>query len=117
VSLNGEVLGKPKDEEDARRMLRLLSGRTHDVFTGVCIVAPDGREFSAVDGTQVRFYPLDEAFIEAYVKGGSPMDKAGAYGIQDGGLVEGIDGSYTNVVGLPIELCDRLITKIKESEK
>lgn len=117
VAVEDTVLGKPKDEEDARRMLRLLSGRTHDVFTGVCIVAPDGREFSAVDGTQVRFYPLDEAFIEAYVKGGSPMDKAGAYGIQDGGLVEGIDGSYTNVVGLPIELCDRLITKIKESEK
>ena len=117
VAIDNKVLGKPKDEEEAKGMLRLLSGRVHEVFTGVCIVTPDGEEISAVEGTQVHFFDLDEGFIERYVQGGSPMDKAGAYGIQDGGLVASIEGSYSNVVGLPIELCDRLITKIKESEK
>ena len=115
VAIDGIVLGKPKDEADAKRMLKLLSGRTHEVFTGVCIVAPDGREFSAVEGTQVRFFALDDAFIDGYVAGGSPMDKAGAYGIQDGGLVEEICGSYNNVVGLPTELLERMIGEIEKS--
>lgn len=117
VAIDEKVLGKPKDEEDAKGMLRLLSGRTHEVFTGVCMIAPNGREIASVDGTQVRFYPLTEAFIDEYVKGGSPMDKAGAYGIQDGGLVEAIVGSYSNVVGLPQELCKTMLTEITSMEE
>ena len=117
VAIDGMVLGKPKDEADAKRMLRQLSGRVHEVFTGVCIITPSGKEFSAVEGTQVRFYALEDAFIEGYVAGGSPMDKAGAYGIQDGGLVEEIVGSYNNVVGLPTELCKEMIGKITSAEE
>lgn len=102
VCLNGEVLGKPKDRADAVRMLTLLSGNAHEVYTGVCVHGPNG-EFFGVVKTEVVFHPLSKEFIEAYVAGGSPMDKAGAYGIQDGGLVARIEGSYSNVVGLPIE--------------
>ncbi len=102
VCLNGEVLGKPKDKADAVRMLSLLSGKTHEVYTGVCVHGPNGEFFDVVK-TEVVFHPLSEEFIGAYVAGGSPMDKAGAYGIQDGGLVARIEGSYSNVVGLPIE--------------
>ncbi len=116
VALENEVLGKPKDEEDARRMLTALSGRVHDVYTGVCMAraGKNGLE-SLVDfsRTRVKFYPLSKAFIEEYVAGGSPMDKAGAYGIQDGGLVEEIQGSYTGVVGLPQELVKEMIEKIR----
>ena len=113
VCLDGEVLGKPKDEADARRMLAALSGREHKVFTGVCIVYFDhGAQKTLVDSdcTRVRFETLSAEQIEAYVKTGSPMDKAGAYGIQDGGLVRSIDGSLSNVIGLPIELCKRMMS-------
>lgn len=112
VCLDGEVLGKPKDEADAKRMLAALSGREHQVFTGVCISYPDQgtrKTLVASDCTRVYFEPLSSAQIEAYVKTGSPMDKAGAYGIQDGGLVRSIDGSLSNVIGLPIELCKRMM--------
>ena len=98
----GESLGKPKDKEDAKRMLRLLSGNTHSVFTGVCLVGR-GTLLKEVAETKVTFLPLSEEFIEEYVAGGSPMDKAGAYGIQDGGLAAHYTGSYTNVIGLPVE--------------
>lgn len=117
VALSGEVLGKPRDEEDAARMLRALSGRTHEVFTGVCILYPKGgrtEKRTAAACTKVRFLPLSEEKIAAYVATGSPMDKAGAYGIQDGDLVEGIDGSFSNVVGLPLELCKELIDRIEK---
>lgn len=120
VSFEGEVLGKPQDEEDARRMLKLLSGRWHEVFTGVCFIwEKEGKvqTLTAVDGTRVKFYPLDDAFITRYIKSGSPMDKAGAYGIQDGGLVEKIEGSYSNVVGLPVELCKKLYNSTIEGMK
>ncbi len=116
VALEGEVLGKPKDEKDAFRMLTALSGRTHEVYTGVCMarMGKNGLEsLVQFDCTQVRFAPLSKGFIEGYIKGGSPMDKAGAYGIQDGGLVEEIVGSYTNVVGFPQELVKKMIEKIK----
>lgn len=112
VCLDGEVLGKPKDEADAKRMLSALSGRAHEVFTGVCISYPDKgkrKTLVASDCTRVQFETLSPAQIEAYIKTGSPMDKAGAYGIQDGGLVRSIDGSLSNVIGLPIELCKRLM--------
>ncbi|MBQ9729829.1 MAG: septum formation protein Maf [Clostridia bacterium] len=103
VAYNGEILGKPKSVEDAARMLRMLSGNIHQVYTGVCVVLPNGEKRVFFDVTSVHFYPLTEEFIFEYVAGGSPMDKAGAYGIQDGGLVERIEGSYSNVVGFPVE--------------
>ena len=116
VALDGEVLGKPKDEADAKRMLTALSGRTHDVYTGVCIIGNLGKrriEFLEFACTKVVFETLSKEKIEKYVQSGSPMDKAGAYGIQDGGLVKEIKGSYSNVVGLPLELCKELLDKIK----
>lgn len=103
VSLEGRILGKPKSREEAVSMLRLLSGRTHTVYTGVCVLA-EGFCEEAAEETEVEFYPLSEETVEAYVSSGLPFDKAGAYGIQDGyPLVRGIRGSYTNVVGLPTE--------------
>lgn len=113
VALNGEILGKPKNAADAERMLVALSGNTHEVYTGVCVLYPvDGGKREMRGGsvcTKVKFFPLTKAQIKAYVATGSPMDKAGAYGIQDGGLVESIEGSFSNVVGLPLEYCKELI--------
>lgn len=118
VALDGEVLGKPKDEEDAFRMLTALSGRTHEVYTGVCMLYPaeDGGRKKAVaaDCTKVTFLPLTKEQIREYIATGSPMDKAGAYGIQDGGLVQKIEGSFSNVVGLPVELCKEMLQRITE---
>lgn len=111
VALGSEVLGKPIDEKDAVRMLSALSGRTHEVYTGVCIIFPDGQTLVDCDCTKVIFNRLSKEQIAAYVQSGSPMDKAGAYGIQDGGLVERIEGSFSNVVGLPVELCRKMIEK------
>ena len=110
VTLDGEILGKPHDATDARRMLRELSGRTHQVATGVCVAHAGTAESSDavqsfVEVTDVTFYELTDDEIDAYVASGEPMDKAGAYGIQgEGGrmLVRGIDGDFYNVVGLPI---------------
>lgn len=97
------VLGKPADERDAARMLRMLSGRGHSVFTGVCLITP-GAERSDVVETRVVFEELADEVIAAYVASGKPLDKAGAYGIQDGyPLVRRFEGSYSNVVGLPVE--------------
>ncbi len=111
VSLDGEILGKPADGEDAKRMLRLLSGRTHSVFTGVCLVGR-GVCLKDVAETKVSFFPLSEAFIEQYVASGSPLDKAGAYGIQDGGLAADFQGSYTNVIGLPTETVKSFLEEV-----
>lgn len=109
VAIDGLELGKPRDDADARRMLHRLSGRTHQVSTGVCLLlaGPSGapaRAHSFVETTNVEFYELDEATIEAYVASGEPADKAGAYGIQGVGraLVRSISGDYFNVVGLPV---------------
>ena len=112
VALDGKILGKPKDEADAFRMLSALSGRTHEVFTGVCLILPGGEKTVRAERTEVEFYPLSEEWIREYIAGGSPMDKAGAYGIQDGGLARRITGSYSNVVGLPLELCRELLTPL-----
>ena len=109
VVFRGEILGKPKDEADAVRMLSLLSGREHEVLTGTALIA-GGSEYLSYARTRVTFLPLSDEFIRSYVASGSPMDKAGAYGIQDGGLVEKISGSYSNVVGLPLELCRQMLT-------
>lgn len=104
VALNGRALGKPADADDAHRMLRALSGRTHQVATGVCIVRDD-QTHSFTDITDVTFYDLSDAEIDAYIATGEPMDKAGAYGIQGVHgrmLVKRIEGDFYNVVGLPI---------------
>lgn len=108
VVYNGKILGKPKDEQDAIQTLTSLSGNVHEVLTGVCVQSKDKR-IVGVDETKVTFNKLDQTFIREYVAGGSPMDKAGSYGIQDGGLVKEICGSYTNVVGLPIELLKSML--------
>ncbi len=103
VVLGGEVLGKPRDAQDARRMIERLSGRTHEVITGFALVGDGVRRLARVE-TRVRFRPLDAEAIARYVATGEPMDKAGAYAIQGGGggLVDRVEGSYTNVVGLPL---------------
>lgn len=103
VVVDGSILGKPRDAEDARRMLRALSGRTHEVMTGVC-AARAGREAVVAVTTEVRFVPLAEDVIAWYVATGEPFDKAGAYAVQGAGgaLVEEVRGSVSNVVGLPL---------------
>lgn len=108
VVKDGKILGKPKSEEDAFSMLSSLSGAEHSVFTGVCLIAA-GKRFSAFAETKVRLFPLSKEEILSYIATGSPMDKAGAYGIQDGGIVSSYEGSYTNVVGLPIEIVKDLL--------
>ncbi len=112
VSLDGVVLGKPKDKQDAIKMLKSLSNKTHQVFTGYSIVSKDCvlTDFCVTD---VVFNELSDELIEKYVNTGSPMDKAGAYGIQDGfDLVKKINGSYNNVVGLPIEIFNDNLKKL-----
>lgn len=103
VYLNGEILGKPKDEEDAFRMLRALSGATHSVFTGVTILLP-GETITFANETKVTFDTLSDEEIRKYIASKEPMDKAGAYGIQGlgGAFVTSIEGEYANVVGFPI---------------
>ena len=103
VAIEDKILGKPKDTEDAINMLKLLSGKKHQVSTGVCIISNDKKDTFAVT-SQVEFYKLTQREIEEYVSTGEPMDKAGAYGIQGKGalLVKGISGDYFNIVGLPL---------------
>ena len=114
VWLDGKVLGKPKDREDAMRMLRAMSGRTHEVFTGVCITTTEWqRSFTAQ--TEVRFAELSEEEITYYVDTYKPMDKAGAYGVQEwiGFIgVENISGSYYNIMGLPVQRLYKELIKI-----
>ena len=103
VILGEKILGKPKDKEDARRMMNALSGKTHKVITACTLIKGERkRSFSSV--TEVEFYPLSEEEIEAYVNSGDCYDKAGAYGIQSGGalFVKEIRGDYLTVVGLPV---------------
>ncbi len=113
VWLDGCILGKPKDAEDARAMLRALSGRTHEVYSGVTVML-GGRTLCESECTAVRFKPLGEAEIAAYVATGEPMDKAGAYAAQ--GLaslfVEGIEGDFFNVMGLPLFRLGRMLDEL-----
>lgn len=112
VWLDGRVLGKPKDREDALQMLRDMSGRTHEVFTGVCITTTDWQRSFAAQ-TEVRFAQLTEEEITYYVDRYQPMDKAGSYGVQEwiGFIgVENISGSYFNIMGLPVQ---RLYRELK----
>ena len=115
VVRDGLVLGKPKNEADAFSMLRSLAGRSHTVYTGVCIALPgkNGRRETFSCATNVRFYPLSDDTIRRYIATGEPMDKAGAYGIQGYGcvLVEGIEGDYFNVMGLPVAQTARYLSQ------
>ena len=114
VVCDGVIFGKPCDEDDARRMLRLLSGKEHSVLTAVCIITPDGQSLSFCEGSQVRFYSLTEDEINNYVATGEPMDKAGAYGIQGKGmmLVREIEGDFYNIVGLPVARLGRTLKMV-----
>lgn len=108
VAFENEILGKPKDEEDAKRMLTMLQGETHSVYTGITLVFIDknGRtgEHRFYEKTDVTMYPMDEQEIKRYIASGEPMDKAGSYGIQGRCAihVKRINGDYNNVVGLPV---------------
>ena|SRR5581483_10130208 len=123
VVVEGEILNKPEGEEDARRMLRLLSGRSHEVITGVCLIVPPGSletrnpkletvlEDVRCETTTVTFSPLTDADIDFYVSTGEPMDKAGGYAIQGiaSRWITRIEGDYSNVVGLPVALVYRML--------
>jgi len=114
VVLDGEILGKPRDEQDAARMLHMLQGRSHDVYSGVACVDVEGRRHAAgCRRTVVHMKPLTDDQIRRYVKTGEPMDKAGSYAIQGIGatFVTGIEGDYFNVVGLPLELLSSLLSE------
>ena len=104
VAVDRTVLGKPQDNEAAREMLLRLRGRSHEVWTGVCLITPQ-KTWSEAERTEVRFRDFPDALLDWYVDCGEPRDKAGAYGIQGFGvlLADGLQGSWTNVVGLPLE--------------
>ena len=113
VDLDAAIMGKPNDDRDARSMLRRLSGRTHRVHTGVAVRLGD-RELADVCTTSVTFVPLDEAMIDWYVATGEPFGKAGSYALQGAGavLVFGIDGSVSNVIGLPLHVVVDLAARL-----
>ena len=116
VVLDDRILGKPKDEKEAKEMLQRLSGREHIVITGIGVVdTVSGRTLSATEQTIVYFHPLEEEEIDAYIASGECMDKAGSYGIQGKGslLVRKIDGDYFNVMGLPLSKLYRLLLNIE----
>jgi len=111
VAPDGALLGKPDDREDAVGILMRLSGATHEVVTGVCVLAPDGQERQGAERTRVQMRAFDRSEAARYTASGEPLDKAGAYGIQGRGglLVTRIEGCYFNVVGLPLSLLIRLL--------
>ena len=113
VILNGEILGKPKDMDDAFRMLKALSGRVHTVVSGACICYK-GKTLSFTQKTAVEFYPISDEDIRDYISQSNPLDKAGSYGIQDKGgpFVKEICGDYYNVVGLPVARLNLEIKKL-----
>ena len=117
VVVEDEILGKPSDHADARRMLRKLAGRSHDVLTGVCVLSDEGVE-ARVAVTEVEFQPMSEAEIAWYVASGEPMDKAGAYGIQGqcSRFIARISGSYPNVVGLPVAEVYDMLRRLRLAE-
>lgn len=113
VVCDGQILGKPRDEADAARMLRSLSGRTHQVMTGLTVRRGQTAE-SVTEITQVHFRPLSDGEIASYIRTGEPMDKAGAYGIQGGAALfaRGIEGDYFNVVGLPVCRLGQILRRV-----
>ncbi|HKQ50851.1 MAG TPA: Maf family protein [Pyrinomonadaceae bacterium] len=116
VVVDSLILGKPNDDGEARRMLRLLSGRWHEVVTGVALLGEGGRRAVAHERTSVRFAALSDAEIEWYVESGEPMDKAGAYAVQGRAalFIEEIRGDYWNVVGLPVRLVYKLTAELRK---
>lgn len=110
VAVDGKILGKPKDRDDAYNMLRMLSGKYHSVFTGVTVIKPTGSITFSVE-TKVNFFDLTDDEINAYIDTSEPYDKAGSYGIQGRGalLVKKIEGDYFNVVGLPVSTLKRYL--------
>jgi septum formation protein len=117
VSLQGRVIGKPADETEAREILRKLSGSTHEVITGVCLVnARRGERLLGSDLTRVTLRKLSDSELDAYVHSGEGFGKAGAYAIQESGdrFVQRLDGSFTNVVGLPMPLLARMLDVMKK---
>ena len=112
VDFNGEIMGKPKDHADALRMLHALSGKTHYVHTGVCVLSPVGN-WLFCDSTEVKFRNLSEKEIVDYVRGGEADGKAGAYGIQDDSrFAASFNGDFDNVVGLPVYRVKEILDKI-----
>ena len=113
VVIDGKILGKPKDEQDAARMLRLLSGRTHTVYTGLTVHA-NGKANTQVVSTGVTFRDLSNAEIAAYIETKEPMDKAGSYAVQGffARYIDGLKGSYANVMGLPVHLVYQELKKL-----
>lgn len=120
VSADGKILGKPHDESEAFEMLSMLSGRKHQVYTGVTMIfCETGKITTFAEKTDVEVYPMTEEQIRAYIATGEPMDKAGAYGIQGRFAmhVKGICGDYNNVVGLPVgRLCQELFHELPENK-
>ena len=112
VAYQGQILGKPTDKADAKRMLTMLSGQTHEVYTGLCVIE-DGKTKTFYEETKVTFYEISDEQVDHYIKTGEPMDKAGSYGIQGKAAVfiKGIEGDYYNVVGFPIARFLQEITK------
>lgn len=112
VALDGKILGKPEDKEDAEKMLRTLSGRAHQVFSGVTIMDSENSVTFSVS-SDVEFYELSDQTINSYIETEEPMDKAGAYGIQGlgGVLVKKINGDYYNIVGLPLAKCVKVLAR------
>ena len=113
VAVDGRSLGKPSGPEDAFRMLRTLSGRTHQVYTGVSVLAPDGALYTETDRSDVTFCPVPEEEIRSYIASGEPMDKAGAYALQGRASlwITRLEGSYSSVIGLPLYLVRRLLLR------
>ena len=113
VSIDGDILGKPASHEEAAEMLCRLSGRTHEVYTGLCIRC-GGKTLCGFEETMVRFKALEPSEIESYAKTDEPMDKAGAYGIQGKAavFVEGINGDFYNVMGLPLCRLDEMLKQM-----
>ena len=114
VSLDESILGKPTGPEDAVHMLRALSGRTHQVFTGITVIAPSGETVTSSDRSDVSFIPVPEAEIQDYVRSGEPLDKAGAYAIQGRAAlwISRLDGCPTSVIGLPLPLLRSALEQI-----
>ncbi|UZT82305.1 Maf family protein [Caproicibacterium sp. BJN0003] len=113
VAFKGRILGKPQTPEMAKKMLELLSGQVHQVYTAFCLIA-NNEVYEDKDCTSVEFYRIEPEEIEAYIASGEPLDKAGAYGIQGRGavFVKRIDGSFTSVVGLPLGKIHRILKKV-----
>lgn len=113
VFIDGQMLGKPKNREQAKAMLQTLSGRPHEVRTGCCVIY-QGQKETLIDSAMVYFYPLSDDEIEAYLDCGEYADKAGAYGIQGRGalLIEKVDGDYYNVMGLPVARLTRMMERV-----